>query len=199
MKHAVIIALAVLLVACNEITSVPVTSTPTSAVTPPGTTSTPAPGQCHLRGALPDPTCTPGALNSAVTQNTIQSTICVSGWTKTIRPPASYTDKLKTHQIAEYGYSDTNPADYEEDHLVSLELGGDPTDPHNLWPEPRNGAPNASNKDKVENYLRSQVCKGNLSLADAQQGIASNWTQYLNAVSVSVEDISSDDPDDNGD
>jgi hypothetical protein len=76
--------------------------------------------------------------------------------------------------------------------------GVTPPNPQNLWPELRTGSPNAVNKDKVENYLKAQVCKGNLSLAEAQKGIATDWTQYLNAVAVSVEDISSDDPDDNG-
>ena len=34
-------------------------------------------------------------------------------------------------------YGETgSPSDYQEDHLVSLELGGHPTDPRNLWPEP---------------------------------------------------------------
>ena len=155
-------------------------------------------GQCRIRGVLPDPICTPGANNSDVTQSTIASTICVSGWTATIRPPASYTDKLKVQQIAQYGYTDTAPANYEEDHLISLELGGNPTDARNLWPEPRTGSPNAANKDKVENYLKAQVCRGNMTLADAQRGIASDWTQYLATVAVSVEAISSDDPDDNG-
>jgi hypothetical protein len=176
------------------LTPAPPTSTPVP-VPPPITVS---PGQCRIRGVLPDPNCTPGVTNSAVTQSTIGSTICVSGWTKTIRPPASYTDNLKVQQIAQYGYSDTNPTDYEEDHLISLELGGNPTDPRNLWPQPRYGSPNAANKDKVENYLKAQVCNGKLSLADAQQGIATDWTQYLSAVAMSVQDISSDDPDDNG-
>ena len=195
MKYLPILALAFILSACNG-----TTPTPTTSVQPPpsGPTSTLAPGQCRIRGVLPDPNCTPGVLNPAVTQSTIDTTICVSGWTKTIRPPVSYTDKLKEQQIVAYGYSNTKPADYEEDHLVSLELGGDPTDPRNLWPEPRTGSPNAVNKDKVENYLKAQVCKGNMSLADAQKGIAADWTQYLHAVAVSVEDISSDDPDDNG-
>ncbi len=200
-KHIALAALALVLVACNVTTPTPVTSG-TPVVSPtlpaPSPTSPIPPGQCRIRGVLPDPNCTPGALNPAVTQSNINTTVCVAGWTKTIRPPASFTDNLKTQQIAQYGYSDTNPADYEEDHLISLELGGNPTDPQNLWPEPRTGSPNATNKDKVENYLKAQVCSGKLSLADAQKGIATDWTQYLNAVAVSVEDISSDDPDDNG-
>lgn len=68
---------------------------------------------------LPDPKCTPGALNPDVRQDTIHQTICKSGWTSTIRPPASYTDELKIQQIKEYGYSDTNPHDYEEDHFLA--------------------------------------------------------------------------------
>jgi hypothetical protein len=49
-------------------------------------TSTIYPAHCQARdnNEEPDPTCTPGALNPAVTQATIGSTICKSGWTATI-------------------------------------------------------------------------------------------------------------------
>jgi len=60
---------------------------------------------------LPDPSCTPGVTNPAVTQSTIGSTICVSGWTATVRPPTSYTNPLKVQGIKDYGYSDTNAKD----------------------------------------------------------------------------------------
>ena len=65
---------------------------------------------------------TPGATNPAITQADIGSTICVSGWTATIRPPSSYTTALKRTGIVAYGYTDTNLADCEEDHLISLEI-----------------------------------------------------------------------------
>ena len=55
---------------------------------------------------------------------------------------------------------------HQEDHLISLELGGNPTDPRNLWPEPY---PRASDVDKIENELNSEVCSGQLTLAQAQQ------------------------------
>ena len=109
-------------------------------------------------GILPDPSKTPGATNPTVTQENIGQTICVSGWTATIRPPSSYTSTLKVEQLAQ-GYAihgDTNPADYEEDHIISLELGGHPTDPRNLWPENYKTTPNARDKDKVENYLHQR-------------------------------------------
>lgn len=112
-----------------------------------------------------DPVRTPGALNEDVTQATIRSTICVRGWTRTVRPSSSYTHDLKLRQMAEYG-APGSPHDYQEDHLISLELGGDPSDPRNLWPQPR---PWAEHVDRTENELNDAVCSGRLSLADAQE------------------------------
>jgi hypothetical protein len=133
---------------------------------------------------LPDPACQPGATNADVTQSTIGSTICVSGWTSTVRPPTSYTNPLKTRQIAEYGYTDTSLADYEEDHLIPLELGGSPRSAKNLWPEPRyqTGGKTAANKDAIENKLKSLVCAGTVTLAAARRAIAKNWVTALAAV-----------------
>jgi hypothetical protein len=111
-----------------------------------------------------DPVRTPGVLNPDVTTATIRSTICVAGWTRTVRPPTSYTDELKRRQMLEYG-AGGSPHDYQEDHLISLELGGDPRDPRNLWPQPR---PWADRVDRTENELNDAVCSGRLSLADAQ-------------------------------
>jgi hypothetical protein len=108
---------------------------------------------------------TPGALNPDVTQATIRSTICVRGWTATVRPPAEYTGELKLEQMRAYRRSGP-PRDYQEDHLISLELGGHPTDPRNLWPEPY---PRASAVDRIENELNAAVCSGRLTLAEAQR------------------------------
>jgi hypothetical protein len=108
---------------------------------------------------------TPGVLNPDVTQANIKSTICVRGWTKTIRPPTSYTNDLKQKQMREYGVGGSQ-SDYQEDHLISLELGGHPTDPRNLWPE---AYPRASEVDSIENDLNAKVCAGELSLDEAQR------------------------------
>jgi hypothetical protein len=134
---------------------------------------------------LPDPARTPGAINTAVTQANIGRTICVSGWTATVRPPSSYTTALKEHQLATgYAYrGDTATGDYEEDHLISLELGGSPTAERNLWPEPYATNDGARVKDTIENKLHTMVCDGALSLATAQHAIAGNWyTAYLTYV-----------------
>lgn len=61
-------------------------------------------------------------------------TICKSGWTKTVRPPTSLTNKIKLQIDRAYGLP-TNTRG-ELDHHVSLELGGAPDDLRNLWVEP---------------------------------------------------------------
>jgi hypothetical protein len=135
----------------------------------------PSPGSCHAIGAgldeRPDPGCTPGALNPAVTQATIHRTICVHGWTATVRPPEGITEQEKAASMGAYGDAGSL-GDYEYDHFVPLELGGATNDPRNLWPEP---GPSPNPKDTVENELRSEVCDGQLSLATAQREIVRNW------------------------
>ncbi|GEM_PF-1091121 len=141
----------------------------------------PPPGSCRYTyigsDPLPDPNCTPGALNPQVTQSTIGSTICREGYTASIRPPVSITEPEKQASALAYGY--TGPfSTAEYDHLVPLELGGDPNDPANLWVEPNDipGATSTHNsKDDLENRLNALVCSGQLTLAAAQEAIASNW------------------------
>ncbi len=128
----------------------------------------------------PNPQLTPGATNPDVTQANIHQTICVSGWTASVRQPTAYTNRLKTEGITQYGYNDPNVRDYEEDHFIPLELGGDPKDPNNLWPEPYDTKVNgqtmgAHQKDKVEDLLNKQVCDGTITLREAQDHIASDW------------------------
>ena len=135
----------------------------------------------------PDPIRTPGVKNPDITQDNIRETICNPRWsTKSVRPPASYTNRLKIEQIREYGYSDFTLKDYEEDHFIPLELGGNPTDSRNLWPEPmETSIPDggAHSKDKVENYLHAEVCAGSLTLEQAQREITEDWYRvYTTAV-----------------
>jgi len=125
--------------------------------------------------AYPDSNRTPGATNPAISQANLQETICGPEWTtKSVRPPASYTSRLKREQMRDWGLPGTT-ADYEEDHLISLELGGHPTDPRNLWPEAYEPSPGAREKDVVENYLHRQVCSGAITLDAAQNAIATDW------------------------
>lgn len=128
-------------------------------------------------GILPDTVCTPGASDPRVTQNNIYSTICVSGYAKTVRPPVSITEPQKLVSMKAYGFSDS-PSNYEFDHLIPLEIGGAPDDIKNLWPESYHTTPNSYNKDELENYLHKQVCSGAMDLQTAQNEFATNWVKY---------------------
>lgn len=127
---------------------------------------------------------TPGAINLNVKQDNISSTICKSGWTKTIRPSSTYTDELKYKQLSTTysSFVKIYGADlglYEEDHLISLQLGGNPTDPKNLFPQPYAGS-NARKKDVLETKLKRLVCDGSITLKFAQNAIAKNWVLAYN-------------------
>jgi hypothetical protein len=175
---------ALFLTSCTSEGGIDISSPTASASTSEAPSPAPAPAQpsvtqvpgahCHIRGELPDPVCTPGALNPDVTQDTIHATICVAGYTNKIRPSTSFTNNLKLQQMQEYGLT-LDPGDVEEDHLIPLSLGGAPKDPLNLWPEP-DDAPNP--KDRVERHLLTAVCAQppEISLAEAQHRIASDWT-----------------------
>ena len=127
--------------------------------------------------ARPDPHCTPGAVNPAVTQSTLNSTICRSGWTSTVRPAESITEPEKVASMRSYGLG-RRLSEFEYDHDVPLELGGAVNDPRNLWPEPDYAAKAGfylNPKDHLESALKHRVCRGEMSLAQAQRAIASNW------------------------
>src|SRR5467141_630359 len=141
----------------------------------------------------PDPVATPGVVNPDITQANISATICNPAWsTRTIRPPVSYTNTLKQQQLATSRSKDKAPSHYEEDHFISLELGGHPRDPRNLWPEmwgtpatpltARGPFPphlvGAKSKDAVENALHKEVCAGTLTLQEAQDIIRTDWFKY---------------------
>lgn len=130
-----------------------------------------------IEAALPNPSMTPGAMNPAVSQDNIHETICVKGYTKTIRPPVSYTNRLKRAGIDNYGYQDKRLRDYEEDHLIPLEIGGSPTKIENLWPQPHHvtGGWGSTAKEKLEHRLHALVCREKISLEEAQKAIATNW------------------------
>jgi hypothetical protein len=130
-----------------------------------------------MAGDLPDVNLTPGSIDATITQSNIQTTICVRGYTKTVRPPVYFTNSLKKKQMADYGYADINPAHYEEDHLIPLSIGGNPSDPANLWPQPRLSEWNAEKKDILEFKLYKLVCEGAVTLDDARHQISTNWIE----------------------
>jgi hypothetical protein len=127
---------------------------------------------CIANQAVPNPSCTPGAV---LTTNA--SIVCVSGYSSKVRDVSVAT---KEKDFAEYGIPYSEHANYEVDHLISLELGGS-NDISNLWPEAHNIPDGSFIKDKLENYLHVQVCNGKITLVQAQYEISSDWLKYYNA------------------
>ncbi len=135
---------------------------------------------------VPDPRCTPGGINPSVT-------------VAMLRNPAWRTGCIRNHESSErekhkayhwYGIREPR-GNYDEtqvcelDHLVPLELGG-ADGLGNIWPECGPSGVALENryfkiKDRVEDYLAYEVKSGQMTLREAQRGIAENWTQYLDA------------------
>jgi hypothetical protein len=130
--------------------------------------------ECKINNSLPDQDCTPGAVFDSITKESI----CMPGYSKNVR---NVPQKIKDEVYSEYGIITHNENEYEVDHLISLELGGS-NDISNLWPEPAVPKPGYHEKDKVENYLHSQVCKGLIDLKQAQTEISSNWMTIYESI-----------------
>lgn len=129
---------------------------------------------------LPNARTTPGAANPKITQSNMRQYLCPPH-TRQFRPPEDYTEALKRQQLQGDAYqSDRRMGDYEEDHLIPLEIGGDPKSPKNLWPQFRHGICGALVKDHLEDKLNVLVCNGTLTLYDAQHAIASDWVGAYN-------------------
>jgi hypothetical protein len=173
--------------------------------------------RCVARaGPLPDEACTPGATNPDVDADApaYARTICRAGWTATVRPPTEYTNAVKRWQllgdptgreratvaristrdpaqvrVGVYGrYAGGGVADYEEDHLIPLALGGAPGDPANLWPE-WDASPNP--KDTVETAAKRWVCNAAAGdrpdrLATARRLVVQDWRQLAALLEVKV-------------
>lgn len=133
---------------------------------------------------LPDPECTPGAVNPTVTTDVLRDpgfrTCCIRSCATTEQEKAgTYAWYSVEHPAHNTGANET----CELDHLVSLELGGADT-LDNIWPQCGPDGVSLSEryfkqKDMVENYLAKQVKEGKMDLGVAQKGIATDWTQYL--------------------
>ena len=132
---------------------------------------------CHLaaNGTMPDPSCTPGAVNQDVTPDpaVLGRTICRSGWTASVRPTSRESEQLKREVFRRYGITGTsdNLGRYELNHRLPLEAGGAPRDLANLWPEPweqdaqhplgqAQPGTGAQSKDRIEDRVRASICGG---------------------------------------
>ncbi|HXD54953.1 MAG TPA: hypothetical protein VN618_09395 [Solirubrobacteraceae bacterium] len=133
-------------------------------------------GGCVERYGLPTSRCTPGAVRKGVALRAI----CSFGYSRSVRPPESFTEPLKLAQMRAYDLTGS-PRDYEEDHLIPLSIGGAPRDPRNLWPEPRSGSHSAAQKDRLETWAARMACARRIPLAQLQHRMARDWTALYRA------------------
>jgi hypothetical protein len=120
-----------------------------------------------------DPHPTLGAMNPAVTDANAAKTICVPNWDlPPIRPPGSYTNKLKASQLP----PGTNLRLYEEDHVQAISNGGDPRNPANLRPQYWTGPSGARTKDhQVEGVVHRAICKTHTMTIAQGQAFTAAW------------------------
>jgi hypothetical protein len=133
---------------------------------------------------VPDPNCTPGAINPTLIIEVLRD----RGFTtKCVRDVATKEEeKARTFDWYDIPHpsNDSGEAQIcELDHLISLELGGADT-LDNIWPQCGPSGVSLPQrffklKDIVENFLAMQVRAGRMPLIDAQRGIATDWTQFL--------------------
>ena len=170
-RRALCIALIALLTACA--TSLPPVDSGNTA--PEAQPQGPAPTEPELRAhrsAFVEP---PGVLLDDVTQATISTTICVSGWTATVRPSTSYTQGVKRRMLLQAGLDPSEALKYELDHFVPLAVGGHPRSIDNLWLQKWDGQWSARVKDRLERTLQVMVCAGKISLHAARTAIQNGW------------------------
>ena len=129
--------------------------------------------ECQTRNSLPDPVCTPGAIFEGATREIV----CVPGYSKTVRN-VSLTTRKKVYIMYGVDYPPSFGS-YELDHFVALSLGGN-NEIANLFPLAAEPFPGFKEKNIVVNYLREEVCAGNIVLSAAQEKIAEDWTLIYN-------------------
>jgi hypothetical protein len=103
-------------------------------------------------------------LNPAVTQATIDRTICKPGWTEAVRPPFPVTDHIKRDKLRAAGWTDADKNRFALDYIIPLSLGGAPDDAKNLRLESENEAEERA-------CLPRLVCERRLMLDEARKAI----------------------------
>ena len=128
------------------------------------------------RAHILPPAETPGAVDPAITQSNIDTTICRPGFARSARPSYALTGPLK-RQMMDAQYPGGRMAGYELDHLIPISLGGAPFDRRDLWLQPRQGQANAGDKNVLAYVLWRMVCERRVPLETAQRAISRDWTQ----------------------
>jgi hypothetical protein len=114
---------------------------------------------------LPERSMTPGAVTHLTAGE-----LCNG-----VRPSRLVPESVRQQVLHAYGMQAAPTATYEFDALITPELGGS-TDAANLWPQSYHSTVwSAKVKDELERLLPEMVCNQQVTLAQAQREIASDW------------------------
>lgn len=133
-------------------------------------------------GLLPDLDCNPGGVDTAVTQDNLEDTVCrPGGYTASVRPPKEVTNEAKKVMMRAYGIPLSQMGEYKLDHLIPLSAGGS-SSYANLWPMPKwLTSPGSefmqTEKDRAEIFVHRALCRGEVDLQDVQREFARDWTK----------------------
>lgn len=127
----------------------------------------------HAQDYLPT---VPGAIDPSAT---VEKLCGIPHYSRTVRPPTSYTGPIKDELL-----NGQDPVLFELDHRVPLCAGGAPKERVNLWLQPRTGQWAAKFKDQLESSVCRQLCRGDITLEDAQAIFLRpdwtvEWTRYF--------------------
>ncbi len=128
---------------------------------------------------LPNNAATPGVVNHKVKAGTIKQTICRPSWVKSAQPSARTLASQKSRLVKHARYGADVAKNFDVDHRIPIEVGGDARDPKNLWLQPLNIQWNALVKNKLETYVQTEVCAGRMKLADGQAIFQRDWVDVF--------------------
>ena len=119
-----------------------------------------------------DPSCAPGELDPAVTENTAQ-TICTGAWVTAAsqrQPPPTTLEQL----LIEYQLPG-NPVTYALAWVIPVEDGGSPTSTKNLYPLPLNGFGGQQTRTTVASQLHHEICSHKITVTQAAKTLQGDW------------------------
>ena len=132
-------------------------------------------GAVALLCVLPVLAFAKGATSPNVTSANIHETICIPGYTKTVRPSVAITNRIKHKLLRDAGIGESHIIEYELDHVIPLALGGHQSRLENLPLHPRECHYGAKRKDRIEVKLQCLLCSGRVPRDQARPQSAYDW------------------------
>lgn len=106
-------------------------------------------------------------------QDNLPQTLCVGGQVNSAHS-SYFSGEPARRQSCKFSYMETFRKNYEEIRFVPPSVGGNPSDPRNLWPKPQISAWDAAQKERPKLVTSRMVCTQEITLAEIQQAVSAN-------------------------